>query len=537
MTLLDPHRAKLLACGLTMETWSRARLHSGTPEEVREILGYGVQGGGLVIPYDEQYARVRINNPGPDGKRYRSPKDQGNHLYIPPTLAAGVLDDPSVPLHVTEGEFKALKATQESIPCVALPSVWSWKTKIHGKTFSIADLDRVAWKGRKAIVVFDSDLAEKPTVAWAEHALICELRTRGAEVYILRLPDGSKGAKVGLDDYLVAEGVKAFRALPMQTPQEVDTEASPFRRMSDIADEYILRLAQVHHRLQLGYPGLDGVVRGLAPGEVLTILARPGVGKTAFALNLMARMSGEGKIPTPFFSLEQQAVEVFERVASMFIGWSGREIEERTRAEDPRALDQLRDVVDRWQHCVIVEKPCTLEQLDTLLETARAGSLWAEPLRLVVVDYLGIIGVSRPGASLYEQTSRIARTLKNLAKRHHVALVVACQVDREGGTGGEPISLKMARDSGAIEEAADYLLGLWRPALNDKLPREERLAKKGEMVVRVLKNRSGPAPKTISLHFDATTLRIEALPAPAPAAAPAPAEPPPPADAPAWVIS
>jgi hypothetical protein len=42
MTLLGPHEAKLKACGLTPETWSRARLHSGSPAEVREILGYGV---------------------------------------------------------------------------------------------------------------------------------------------------------------------------------------------------------------------------------------------------------------------------------------------------------------------------------------------------------------------------------------------------------------------------------------------------------------------------------------------------------------
>jgi KaiC/GvpD/RAD55 family RecA-like ATPase len=521
MTLLEPHRQKLHACGLSTETSSRARLHSGSPAEVRELLGYGVQGGGLVIPYDDGYARVRIDHPGPDGKRYRSPAGQGNRLYVPPTLAADVLADVSIPLHVTEGEFKSLKACQDGIPCLALPGVWSWKTRVHGKAFAIPDLDRVVWKRRKVVIVFDSDLAEKPTVAWAEHALICELRARGAEVYILRLPDGPKGAKVGLDDYLAAEGIKAFRQLPMQNPQEADTEASPFRRMSDIADEYLLRLAQPYHRIQLGYAGLDVVLRGIAPGEVMTALARPGVGKTALLMNLMQRMSADAALPTLFFSLEQQAVEVFERMASMFIGWAGREIEDRSRAEDPLALAQLRDVVERWQHCVIVEKPCTLEQLDALIEQARAAPLWPDPLRLVVVDYLGVVGLGRPGPSLYEQTSRVARTLKNLAKRHRVALLVACQVDREGGSGGEPISLKMARDSGAIEEAADYLLGLWRPALNDKLPREERLAAKGQLVVRVLKNRSGPAPKTVTLHFDPTTLRIEALPS----AAPVPGEP------------
>src|SRR5262245_60905948 len=160
MTLLEPHRQKLLACGLTLETWSRARIHSGSPDEVRDTLGYGVQGGGLIIPYDESYARVRIDHPGPDGKRYRSPKGGANRLYVPPTLAA-VLATPAVPIYVTEGEFKSLKATQEGFPCLALPGVWSWKTRFHGQSFPTPDLDRVVWNGRRVVVVFDSDLADK----------------------------------------------------------------------------------------------------------------------------------------------------------------------------------------------------------------------------------------------------------------------------------------------------------------------------------------------------------------------------------------
>ena len=88
MTLLDLHRKKLVACGLRPETWQPARLHSGSADEVREILGYGGAGTGLIIPYDENYSRVRIDNPGPDGKRYRSPRATPSRIYVPPTLAA-----------------------------------------------------------------------------------------------------------------------------------------------------------------------------------------------------------------------------------------------------------------------------------------------------------------------------------------------------------------------------------------------------------------------------------------------------------------
>src|SRR5262249_51738201 len=165
------------------------------------------------------YARVRIDHPGPDGKRYRSPRGLGNRLYVPPTLGDDILRDTAKPLYLTEGELKALAATQYGFPCVALPGVWSWRTKLHGKSLPIGDL--VTWKGRTTIVVFDNDLELKPQVAWAEHELVKELRRRGAVVYVMRLPEGPQEPK-GLDDFLVGRGAAAFKQLPMCTLTEAD---------------------------------------------------------------------------------------------------------------------------------------------------------------------------------------------------------------------------------------------------------------------------------------------------------------------------
>jgi hypothetical protein len=509
--LLSHHKQVLVERGITPETWQRARLHSGSEAEVRDVLGYGGAGTGLIIPYGDDFARVRIDSPGPDGGRYRSPSKKKlagaptNRVYVPAILDPTVLDNVAIPLHATEGELKSLKATQEGFPTVALPGVWSWKMQWHGKSLPIQDLDRIAWKGRHTAVVFDSDAADKPPVAWAEHGLCRELARRGANVAIVRLPSGPKGEKMGLDDLLVAHGPDAFRQLPMVTMAEADQESPTFLRISDLADLYLLRVGQAHHRIALGYDGLNGIIRGIAPGEVMTILGRSGVGKTAFALNLAERMTVQDRLPTLIFSLEQPGAELFERIASMTIGWHGREIEERARTEDPELSGRLVEVCEHWEHVVVVEKPCTLDRLDGLLTESRG--LWPDPLRLVVVDYLGLIGQRRP-TSPYEHTSAVARELKNLAKRHRVAIVVLCQVDREGGSGGEEITLRMARDSGVIEEAADYLLGIWRPELREGLPKEERLKLKGQLKARVLKNRHGPAPRTVTLHFEDTLLRI-----------------------------
>ena len=509
-TLVDPHRHKLQGCGLTLETWQRAGLHSGSEAEVKDVLGYGGAGPGLVIPYTDDYARVRIDHPGPDGKRYRSPKGKGNHLYVPRLLDPVLLKDPATPLYVTEGELKALKACQEGFPCVALPGVWSWKTRLHGHSLPIPDLDRVTWTNRMVIVVFDSDLADKPAVAWAEHALCRELRHRGAMVYVLRLPDGPRGDKVGLDDYLVAPGPEAFRQLPMVALAGIGQDRPVFLRVSDLADIYLLRVLQPHHRITTGYADLDAVLRGVAPGEVLQILGRSGVGKTAFALNLVERMTATGQLPTLIFSLEQPGPELFERMASMTLGYAGREIEERTRIEDPVITCRLVEVCQQWHHVVVVDRPCSIEKLDHLLTEAQAGALWADRLRVVVVDYLGLI-VPRRATSAYEHTSEAAKALKHLAKTHQVAVVSLCQIGRDGEEGGEPVTIQMARDSGVVEETADYLLGIWRPELSSRLSKEERGKVRGEFKVRVLKNRSGPAPRTVTLRFDSSVLRVHPL--------------------------
>src|SRR5262249_6548642 len=145
-------------------------------------------------------------------------------------------------------------------------------------------------------------------------------------------------------------------------------------------------------------------------------------------------------------------------------------------------------------HVVLVERPCQIDTLDALVEEARSSDLWVGPLRLVVVDHVGMIGSARR-ATPYEQVSEIARELKRIAKRHNVALLSLCQVGRGGESGGEPVMLRSARDSGVIEEAADYLIGLWRPELKEGLTREQREEKRGDLMACVLKNRSGPAPR------------------------------------------
>src|SRR5699024_3976529 len=100
------------------------------------------------------------------------------------------------------------------------------------------------------------------------------------------------------------------------------------------------------------------------------------------------------------------------------------------------------------------------------------------------------------------------RRMKEIAKKLNCLVFVLSQTSREGGSDGStPVSIQSARDTGAIEETGDYMLGIYRPAVNSKLSNDERLAVENEYYCQVLKNRWGALGK-VKLHFEPITKKI-----------------------------
>ncbi len=166
-----------------------------------------------------------------NGAKYCSPKGAGCHVYVPAIIPPERLKNARIPVYVTEGTKKALKACQEGLLCIALAGVDAWKDKRSGESAPIPDLDKITWKGRTVFVVFDSDLTTKPAVRFAEFRLGRELRDRGATVYAVRIPGGPNGEKVGLDDFLSTHSVETFCELepePIHHPaKDIDVPVFP----------------------------------------------------------------------------------------------------------------------------------------------------------------------------------------------------------------------------------------------------------------------------------------------------------------------
>lgn len=162
LPLLPHHLQKLVnEHGLNAETINESGLYSATAQELNRILGRGdITCDGIVIPYCERFSRVRLDVPlvlkNEKKAKYLSPSGSENRLYIPKSVKL-LLKDTSLPIYITEGEFKALKLTQESFPCIGIPGVWGFSREKK----LLPDFSEINFKGRKVTIILDSDARKK----------------------------------------------------------------------------------------------------------------------------------------------------------------------------------------------------------------------------------------------------------------------------------------------------------------------------------------------------------------------------------------
>ena len=212
--IADHHLDMLAASGITPEHAAARGYETITVRRRLEELGF-VKAAckcvpGLLIPMLRADGSTWGHQYRPDIPRwlsdrqvkYETPYQQRNGLDIPPGME-DLIGDPSVELWVTEGVKKADCAAHYQVPTVALSGVWNWRgtNDMGGKT-AVGDWNEIALNGRRVILAFDGDVARKKSVAKALCALADFLKSRGAKVEYLHLPDTDE--KTGLDDYLVA---------------------------------------------------------------------------------------------------------------------------------------------------------------------------------------------------------------------------------------------------------------------------------------------------------------------------------------------
>lgn len=296
LSLHPLHLEDLKRSGLSDETILRAGIRSVPPAEIRKLLGFDLKGlsSAYIIPYDKCFFRLRcFYDNEVEGFRYLQQKNSGNRLYIPPMLDEATLRSPDIPLYITEGEKKALKAVQEGLPCIAVAGLWNW---CNGNRELIDDFDRLELKNRKIFMVPDNDwlLPNKhgyqKNLVQAVQRLALKLIERGAEVYLVELPKSEE--KIGLDDYLCKHSLDEFLRLPTN---QIIRNAESYKKaldilkhgdplkyvVSELSKEYILR----EKELALCY--LLTLLPKLGENAVTIVTGESSVGKSSLVSTVL----------------------------------------------------------------------------------------------------------------------------------------------------------------------------------------------------------------------------------------------------------
>lgn len=245
--------------------------------------------------------------------------------------------------------------------------------------------------------------------------------------------------------------------------------------------------------LPTGFMDLDEATTGFHPGDLIVVGARPGMGKTAFCLNIITHAAIEEKRPIAVFSLEMTKEQIVLRMLC-----SEAEVDSKAVRSGYHSKEDYRKLVNAAGR--LSEAPIYIDDtFNSVLDIrAKARRLKAEHgLGLIVIDYLQLMSGVGSNVAREQVISEISRSLKALAKDLSVPIIVISQLNRSCEMRGEnkrPIIADL-RESGAIEQDADIIMFLYR---GDYYKAKD--AKEGVAELNIAKQRNGPI-KTIPLAF------------------------------------
>ncbi len=270
--------------------------------------------------------------------------------------------------------------------------------------------------------------------------------------------------------------------------------------------ERVMANQELQDGLYTGFTQLDHMLTGLHNDELIIVAARPSMGKTTFALNIVRTVAVKQQHPALFFTLEMSAEQIVRNMLAAQAHVDGQRF--RMHNFSRQEMDSLNLATDRMNEAPLFIDETPAISLAEVRGKARHLQM-RQGIKLIVVDYLQLMTASTASRnrSREQEVSEISRGLKSLAKELHVPVIALAQLSRkpEGRQNTKPI-LSDLRESGAIEQDADVVLMLHRSDYYKN--KEEESNNIAEVIIA--KQRNGPTG-TVELAFIKDQLRFENL--------------------------
>ena len=345
-------------------------------------------------------------------------------------------------------------------------------------------------------------------------------------------------AKIVQEKYLVRQRMGAAKDILEQSGEEPDADlllesaeqkiyeirsgrdTSALTSISSVIVDTLVNLQKIagpdrdkYAGIPTGFTYLDTVLTGMGRSDLIILAARPGMGKTSFALNIATNVAKKQKIPVAIFSLEMTKDQLTSRILSAEAGIDSQafrtgKLKEEDWDDLARASEMLHDApiyMDDTSGITIPEVKAKIRRINQDPSRPDIG--------LVIIDYLQLMTSGRRTENRVQEISDITRNLKIMAKELNVPVIALSQLSRSAekatGRSDHRPQLSDLRDSGSIEQDADVVLFLYRQAYYNSHQdgAEEQQADERTAECIVAKNRHGET-STVQLGWDGAHTRF-----------------------------
>lgn len=315
------------------------------------------------------------------------------------------------------------------------------------------------------------------------------------DIYIKRLYDKAIERKIA-DAKTTAEiqAIDEFK-------NKYELKGSLIKHISADTENFMEKYEQRKKKIiTTGYSKLDEIIGSFMGGDYIALGGGTGSGKTAFALNLANLLCFQDK-QVLYFSLEMPLEQLQNRLVCLNLGLNANKLRgltftDKELNEFQNGLKGLKD----WSLNIVCDYDLTLDKMKSYAEEQKKK----KGLDFIILDYLGLMS-GFGNKSLYEKTTILSRHIKLLASDLDVPILVLVQLNRNTSERQDKRpQLSDIRESGAIEQDADFVLFTYRDFDNEKSYTNLK-----EMQILVAKNRHGINRKNVILDFDLQTQLIK----------------------------
>ena len=276
-----------------------------------------------------------------------------------------------------------------------------------------------------------------------------------------------------------------------------DSQRRNYIDINDIIQENILQIRELEKNggklpgITTGFTDLDRLLGGLQRTDMIILAARPGVGKTSFALNVATNAARAGH-SVLVFSMEMSKEQLGQRMLSMAARVDMNSLKNGTlSADDWDSISYAQDSFEGLKIAIDDTSEMSMLEMKTKCRRLKAE----KGLDLVVIVYLQLMHMGYGVEMRVQELSAITRNIKILAKELDCAVVLLSQLSRktEDAKGKRP-QLSHLRDSGSIEQDADIVMFLIREdySPDDDMPADVQAGSSSICEVNIAKHRNGP---------------------------------------------